>query len=148
MKLFQCFKRKKIEWIKPVPLIIPFEVTEDTLYLIDLINEYRNENNLNVLPLNNYLMSLSKHRTNYYLEKNIKYGNLHAGLLAHTEKYLESQFSKIGEITMYKYSDAFNKFMQSKPHNKSILGNWDEIGGSIQFNKYNHPYYNITFGKI
>lgn len=134
--------------VESVEVIQFYEYNEIENETLDLINDYRVSQGLNVLEKINHISHLSLEHNGYMMETNIighaNFGdrqiNLHKTLGA----------LQVGENVAFNYvkaEDAVNAWINSPGHKVAIIGDYTHFGISIRENNLGQKFYTNIFIK-
>lgn len=149
------FFKRIIEWLfgkKKEKIIFKneFNITwlDKELYILKLINDYREENNLTCLKADDTFYTLAQTRNTL----NINKGKISHDNFSNVTKVLtDLGISWAGENLAYGYKNvdsAINAWKKSEGHNKNILKkDWIYTGISISQDKDGNNYYCQLFGR-
>lgn len=143
LTLFSCTEQENKSVFVPENT---YTWTDEEYYLLETINKYRDNENLNSLLPDDTHYNLAELRNNH---------NIELGYISHKQfpiafkQLIDLGANWAGENLAYGYNTTqgvINAWIKSEGHNKNLLNNWVYIGVKIT-NYNNRKYYCLIFSR-
>jgi uncharacterized protein YkwD len=133
-----------------LPVVLNYEYSPVELETMALINNYRTSIGLNALERINHVSYKSEEHDNYMITNNVVN---HDDFTARSENIMKALGAKkVSENIAYNYNSAkgaFDAWMESEGHRKTIEGDFTHFGISVRESPINgRKYYTNIFVKI
>lgn len=140
-------RNKKKLIIKPIELTEYVYIPEE-IFLLDLINDYKEDKTLPKLTLVNHLSNKAREHNQYMIDT----GDIsHANFESRSQNIIQVfECKSVGEVIAYNYStpnSALNRWFKSEKHKRELDKDYTHCGISISKDILNKNYYTVIFMK-